>query len=105
MYWIQDVLQAGYISQRNDHITELRINGFAKILDILLSLQPFIRFKLLQAEAMIQACHILTTDIRMLSKEQLLEIVELALIIQSENYTSHHKKSKAEFLKILDLTP
>jgi hypothetical protein len=105
LHWIQTVLQAGYISQRNDGMTELRINGFNKVGKILSELQPFIRFKQLQAETMIRACQVLSTDIRRLSKEHLHEIVELMLVIQNENYVTHRKKSREEFLKILGLTP
>ena len=105
LYWIHDVLQAGYISKRNDGMTELRINGFNTVGEVLSEIQPYIRFKQLQAGAMIKACRILVSDIRKLSKDQLQEIVELMMIIQNENYVTHRKKSREELLKILGLTP
>lgn len=105
LYWIRDVLNAGYISKRNDAISELRINGFNKVRKILIELKPFIRFKVIQTEAMIKACRLLERDINKLSKKQLLEIVNLILLIQNENYKAQRKKSKEELLKILDLTP
>lgn len=105
LYWIRDVLQSGYVAHRNDGISEVRINGFERVAMILTDLQPFIRFKLLQTEAMIRACHILSGNIHMLSKQQLHEIVEIMLSIQRENYKAHRKKSREEMLKILDLTP
>ncbi|GAC1388368.1 MAG: hypothetical protein NVS1B7_2980 [Candidatus Saccharimonadales bacterium] len=105
LHWMQQALQAGYISYRNDGMTELRINGFNTVEHILCDLKPYIRFKKLQAGAMIEACRILKTGIHKLSKEQLSEIVEIMLIIQHENYTAYRKKSREEFLKILDLTP
>ena len=45
LYWIRDILSAGYVTNRNDGISELRVNGFATIRRILTDLQPFIRFK------------------------------------------------------------
>lgn len=45
LYWIKEQLGIGYISKRNDNITELRINGFRQINSILCQLIPYIRFK------------------------------------------------------------
>src|ERR1700722_17468960 len=49
LQWIKKVLGIGYISQRNDGMTELRINGHRQVLDILESLKPFLKFKERQA--------------------------------------------------------
>lgn len=105
LYWMQKALSAGYVTKRNDGISELRINGFKTVNQILIHLKPYIRFKKPQAFAMIKACKILETEIKLLSKKDLLKIVDLILVIQNENYKAHRKKSKQEFLKILDLTP
>ena len=45
LYWIKKVLGIGYISKRNDGMTELRINGFKQVKNILQKLRPFIKFK------------------------------------------------------------
>lgn len=103
--WMRQVFGVGYLTKRNDGMSELRINGFARVQDILTDLLPFIRFKKLQTEAMIKACHLLSKNIKMLSKQELLEIVELVLVIQNENYTTHSKKSREDLLKITGLTP
>ena len=105
LHWIREVLGAGYVSKRNDNMSELRINGFSTVKSILVDLEPCIRFKKVQINAMISACRILDANIRMLSKKQLLAIVDLILVIQNENYKAHRKKSKEELLKILGLTP
>ncbi len=105
LYWMQGILHAGYITQRNDKMTELRVNGFKTVADILEDLKPFIRFKKLQAKAMITACRILEGGIHKLSKQQLQLVLDQIIIIQSENYTAHRKKSQEELLKIFDLTP
>ena len=105
LHWIREVLDAGYITKRNDAMTELRINGFNKIQAILTELSPFIRFKKLQTGAIIKACRLLNRNVNMFSKQQLLKIVDYMLIIQQANYKAHRKKSREELVKILDLTP
>jgi hypothetical protein len=105
LYWMQGILHAGYISKRNDGMTELRINGFKTVADILNDLKPYIRFKKLQAKAMITACRILEGRISKLSEQELRVVLDQILLIQSENYQAKRKKSRDELLKILDLTP
>lgn len=105
LYWIREVLGKGYVSKRNDAITELRINGFIAVAEVLQELQPFIRFKKLQAEALITACHVLQTNIRLLSNQQLQVVLKMILIIQGQNYKAHRKKSQEELIKMLGLTP
>ena len=106
LYWIQEVLGIGYISDRNDGMTELRINGYKQVKDILQSLSPHIRFKKLQASALIKACEILSnTKFSKLTKAQLTKLVDIILVIQSENYVTKKKKTRSELFKILDLTP
>ena len=106
LYWIQEVLGIGYISNRNDGMTELRINGYKQIGNILKSLIPHIRFKKLQAHALILACEILSnTKFSKLTKKQLIKLIDLILVIQSENYVTKKKKTKSELYKILHLTP
>jgi hypothetical protein len=106
LYWIKKVLGIGYISKRNDGITELRINGYKQIAKILKDLLPFVKFKKIQAKALHKACIILsTTKFKLLKKKELINLVNLILAIQSENYVTKRKKTKDEFYKILGLTP
>ena len=106
LYWIKRVLDIGYISVRNDGMTEFRINGYMQIRDILKRLSPFIRFKKSQCSALIKACEILiNTKFNKLTKAQLKKLVDLILVIQSENYVTKKKKTREDFLKILGLTP
>ncbi len=104
--WIKEVLGIGYISRRNDGMTELRINGYKQIRNILKSLLPYIRFKKLQGRALINACEILSsTKFKMLTKRKLIRLVDLILVIQNENYVTKRKKTQEELFKILGLTP
>ena len=100
LYWIRQQLGIGYISIRQDGITELRINGFKQVQQILVKLLPYIRFKKIQAEILLQSCNMLShQDVKPR------EIIKYMTTIQKENYKSSRRKSQAELLKILGLTP
>ena len=87
-------------------MTELRINGYIQIRDILKSLLPYVRFKKLQASTLLQACEILSNiKFSKLTKIQLQKLVDLILVIQNENYVTKKKKTKSELYKVLSLTP
>ena len=106
LHWIRDVLGIGYVSRRCDGISELRINGYKRGLDILVLLAPYLRFKKIQARALLEACKILSSkSIRKLSKRELKRLVDLVLIIQNENYVTKKKRSRKELYEHLGLTP
>ena len=106
LHWIRKELGIGYISKRNDNISELRINGYQQVRKIIKSLLPYIKFKKNQADALYRASQILS-EIKNseLSKKNLLSLVEAILIIQKENYVTHRKRSREELFEILGLTP
>ena len=104
--WIREILGVGYLSDRKDGMTELRINGFCQIKDIIGDLLPFIRFKQEQAEALYSAVKLLSCrQFSDLSDGEILGLVELIIVIQNYNYATKHKKTKEELLKIVGLTP
>jgi hypothetical protein len=106
LYWIKRVLGIGYISKRNDGMTELRVNGFKQVRDILKTLLPYIRFKKLQSVALCNACDILVrTKFKMLTKKQLNSLIDFILVIQSENSGAKKKKTKEDLYMLLGLTP
>lgn len=106
LFWIKEVLGIGYFSRRKDGMTELRINGYRQVQDILAMLSPYIRFKKLQSDALEDACAILCmTKFKMLDRQKLLRLVGYILVIQNENYATKHKKTRGELLKVLGLTP
>lgn len=103
LYWIRKKIGIGYISRRNDGMTELRINGYNKAKNILEKLKPFIKFKKIQ-------CREILKSIRILEKKNLVKkdydrLVDCIIKIQSENYVTKKKRTKKELLKILGLTP
>ncbi|MFH1694183.1 MAG: LAGLIDADG family homing endonuclease [Patescibacteria group bacterium] len=106
LYWMRDALGIGYISRRNDGISELRINGYKRVGDILLVLEPYIRFKKVQTKALLKACTVLQKgSMKNLSKLQLGQLVNLILVVQNENYKASRKKNKSELYSLLGLTP
>ena len=106
LLWIRKVFGIGYISRRNDGISELRINGYKTVKEILLQLQPFIKFKSIQTKTLIKACEMLeTTKICDMTKLQLRKIIDLVFIIKNENYTSQSELNKKDLFDRLGLTP
>ncbi len=103
LFWIREVLGIGYISRRNDGMTELRINGFSSVSTILSELKPHVKFKSDQIKALIEACIVLNN--RNLTKSQLRRVIDLIITVQNANYASVMKKSKEELLKLVNLTP
>ena len=104
--WIRTRLGCGYVSRRNDGMTELRINGFSQVRECLETLLPHLRFKKIQASLLIKACQKLEAQtIRTMSKRKLRELVTLLLQIQNENYASKRRRTSEELHKILGLTP
>ena len=104
--WMRDVFNIGYLSFRNDGMTELRINGFTSVKSVLEKLRPYIRFKVKQADALISACKLLEAKkIREMSEQELRYIVDLAFVIKGENYKSRNSLSKEAVLHRLNLTP
>ncbi len=101
--WIRQVLKIGYLSKRNDGMTELRINGFEQIRNILKEINPFLKFKKNQGRAMYLAVNILSKKAP--NKKQLAKIVDYIITIQNDNYATRKKKTREEMLSILDLTP
>ncbi len=106
LHWIKEVLGIGYISKRNDGMTELRVQGYKQVRDILTNLLPYIRFKKIQSLALKNACEILiATKFKMLTKSQLKKLVNYILAIQNENYVTKKKKTRSELHSLLGLTP
>ena len=105
LLWIRKCLGIGYISRRNDGMTELRVNGFAQVLRIIKNLAPFIRFKKKQASSILKASAILASRSKKLTKNNLLKLIDHIINIQNNNYATKNKKTKSELMKMLDITP
>lgn len=101
LYWIQKRFKVGYISKRNDNITELRINGYKSVGKILKILQRYIRFKHKQVSLILKAIEILENT--KYSRDTLLKVAKISDEIAKENYFSSQRKYTYDYVKkILD---
>ena len=98
LHWFREQLQVGYISKRNDGMSELRINGFACIEKILLELREFIRFKRRQVELMLNALEILQQK---MTADSFLKACKIADEISNANYKSNRKHTAETVAKYL----
>lgn len=106
LLWMQNELGCGYVSKRNDGMTELRIQGYSQVRETLETLLPYTRFKKIQANALHKACFMLEEHtLRTMTPKNIRLIVDLILLIQSENYMSKGRKTKDDLLQLLGLTP
>jgi len=104
--WIRDVLEIGYLTRRNDGMSELRINGYASVKDILTKLVPFLRFKRVQARELLSACTLLSSrKYKPMQKKHLVDLVDKILVIQNENYATRKKKTREQLLQMLRFDP
>src|SRR3989344_175316 len=104
LHWIRKVLGIGYISKRNDGMSELRINGFQQVKGIIEDLLPFIKFKKEQARIMRKALEILL-DNHQLNNSQWRKLIDCIIKIQENNYVTKKKKTREELCLMLGLTP
>lgn len=106
LYWMKSRLGIGYISKRNDNITELRINGYKQCDKILRKLYPFIKFKQPQIESLLKAIDILIRKpINKLTRNDRSKLLSCIMNIQNFNYQSPRKRSIKQLKKMFDLTP
>ena len=106
LYWIRKILGIGYVSRRNDGISELRINGYKQVYGILQKLLPFIRLKKRQAESLHKAATLLLAKkFQKLDKKDFSNLVDWVISIQENNYVTKRKRTRNELLEVLGLTP
>ncbi len=104
--WIREKLGIGYLSRRNDGMSELRINGFQQVRDIVSNLLPYIRFKEKQARALLAALELLLEAEGSILEEKTLKLLAAHIFaIQEGNYVTKRKKTLEELHTILGLTP
>lgn len=107
--WIKKRLGIGYLTRRSDGITEMRINGYVRVRDVMSALLPYLKFKREQAKAMHQATTLLCKRkfLRRLNIGEKKILMECILRVQNNNYNyaTKRKKTAKELNKILDLTP
>lgn len=92
LFWIRKVLNIGYISRRNDGITELRINGYEQSQKILHLLYPYLKFKKKQVGYLFRALDILKEKKMVeLTKREKGQIVNILISARKQSYQSGKK--------------
>jgi hypothetical protein len=97
LQWMRDSLGIGYLYDRNDGITELRINGYSQVKRILAAMQPYVRFKHRQVEYALKMLEVLeNTKFLSLSKHKRTRLAGLYNKLREANYSSKCRKYSAE---------
>ena len=86
--WIKEILGCGYVYTRRDHICELRVEGFQRVLEILTALKPYLRFKRKQVKLMLEMIPKLQQ--KLLFKQ---DTVNWIRKMREYNYISHHRNT------------
>ena len=95
LLWMKQILGIGYISRRNDGMTELRINGYEQVYQILRKLYPYLRFKKAQAIHIFRVLEILhKKKLDQLTKREKIRIANTLVAVRKETYQSGQKKNK-----------
>ena len=107
LFWIQEALGAGYISHRNDNMTELRIEGYKQVEEILKKLAPYIKFKKQQVKIIFEILKIIKGKrLKEIKRNEKLRIINLISRKREESYQSGEKKNsklKEKFRKFLEM--
>jgi hypothetical protein len=88
LQWMRDQLGVGYISRRNDGISECRFDGHERVATVLGRLGHYIRFKRKQVALMLEALDKLKS---VQTPRDFLEVCQLADRLSEANYTSRRK--------------
>ncbi len=101
--WIKNIIGIGYLSERKDGITELRINGFNAVRKTLIVLQPYVKFKSIQVKIILKILSLIgNNNFAQLSKITRLKIADLISDLREQNYKSGKRKfNRIELREIL----
>ncbi|KKQ58266.1 MAG: LAGLIDADG homing endonuclease [Parcubacteria group bacterium GW2011_GWC1_38_17] len=98
--WFRKLFGIGYLSERNDGMTELRINGYDSCEKILKNMKPFIKFKKKQVELALKIISKLK-KVSNITPKVILEIAKISDKISQENYSSKTRKYSYEYFEKL----
>lgn len=100
--WMRELFGIGYLSRRNDGITELRVNGYREVFRILTAVQPYIRFKQRQVETILEMIHLLherrLENVSTQDRERLLTLLDT---VRTANYAAHRRTFSIDRLRQL----
>ncbi|MBI2009877.1 MAG: LAGLIDADG family homing endonuclease [Candidatus Chisholmbacteria bacterium] len=91
------LIGAGYVYRRNDHMSELRIEGFTQVKRFLQLIQPYVQFKHNQVTLLLAALNI--AQRKKYTIDEFLEICKMADAIATTNYRSSQRKYTAAYVR------
>lgn len=102
LLWMQKIFGIGYLHDRNDGITELRINGYNQVQQILKELKPYIKFKKKQVTISLKMLELLKEKpFLSLSHYQKNKLADWFNQVRNANYKSTNRKFSATQIKQL----
>jgi len=103
LQWMQQMFGIGYLSDRNDGMTELRINGYGQVRRILEAMQPYIKFKQRQVKYALAILKVIERkSFPSLPRNVRAKIADWIINLRDENYkTRPYKYSSAELKTLL----
>ena len=96
LHRFQKWIGAGYVYTRNDHISELRVEGHAQVGQLLIKLKPYLQFKSKHASYMLQALQLMSGKT---SIDNFLSVCDLADEISMASYVSRNRKYTAGYVR------
>ena len=90
------LIGAGYFYHRNDHISEIRIEGFKQVKLFLTLLKPYLLLKKKQADLMLRAISL--AEKKGYSIQDFLQICAISDEISACNYSSKKRKYTSTFI-------
>ena len=94
---LKKIIGFGYVYNRNDGMTELRIEGYQRVKTLLIWLLPYLRFKQYQAKKLLEAIRIVQN--KSFSAKDLLKVCMIADYISNANNAPRQRKNKFSSVK------
>lgn len=102
LQWMRDIFGIGYLHDRSDGITELRINGYNQIEKILKTMQPYVRFKKRQVTLALNMLGMLNQkSFLSLSLKQRSQLADWFNELRDANYKSSQRRFSPAMIKTL----
>jgi LAGLIDADG DNA endonuclease family protein len=100
---IRNMLGIGYVTDRNDHMTELRIQGYSAVRRILSQMRPYLLFKRQQTSLVLKMLATLEGKrVNLLPRPARAHIADYIIGIRNANYLGHRRKySDAQIRRLL----
>jgi len=89
--WIRNQLKLGYMSRRNDGMSEYRIDGHKRVIEVLNMLEPYLVFKKAQVKHILRTAKLLQK--RNLTPKKFFLLCKLSDRVASFNYSVSRKNT------------